>query len=506
MSSHSWCFIYIQLLCIINSQWTQIWYDSMDQNNGEWNTHTPGESEVIFGHVSENNNCKNCTRIKAVRIENDENCWIGRSTDISAYSSIKLQFDLALSGLEEEENDRCRVYYAYDETNKQQIAEYDADGISLETHEAYHIPNQTINVPLSPSSQTLWIYFETDPGVSGGADNCLVDNVYLYGIFKPTPSPTSSPFKPSKATTPFPSNSPTKDPSNSPTKYPLASASFVTDITSGTSMGADEDIIQETPLENDPIFYGIIVLLVAIIIALCLLILCCWRYRLWCCCQNKLDKIEQNLEVTSNTRRRVGIGGDTMVKQDVKSQNVTSFYTEKEIKAWNEDDVYKWAITVNNGVLRDVAGILKAHGVNGRTLVSITSNDLIQMAVSFNDRKHFEFARQELLDLAGVDVDKRPKVKGENDDHDFYAGDKDVVPINKQQELVQWLQSKGLGHCATHFMANGYDGLEFIKGITTVQELVDIGIQDQDDQNKVVTFIRELVNTEITLNLNTTIK
>eukprot|EP01083_Nonionella_stella_P243186 847647_1 len=79
-------------------------------------------------------------------------------------------------------------------------------------------------------------------------------------------------------------------------------------------------------------------------------------------------------------------------------------------------------------------------------------------------------------------------IDGESSDQDMYIADH-VAP----QDLAQWLQSKGLGHCTTHFMANGYDGLESIKSITTVEEVADIGIQDQEDQNKLVTFIRELV-------------
>eukprot|EP01083_Nonionella_stella_P160049 522803_1 len=459
MSSHILFIIYIQLLCIINSHWSEIWYDSMDQNNGDWNTHEPGESIVVFGHVSENNNCKNCTRIKAVRIENNETCWIGRNTDIFAYSSIKLQFDLALS--EMESDDRCRVSYAYDvEVNKQQIAEYNAPVDTQTTREAYHIPNQTITFPQSPSSQTLWIYFETDPGDIGGGDNCLVDNVFLYGILI-TNGPTSSPI------------SPTNDPSISSTKHPSAPPSINVILNSFETSEtlSKKDSVQETPDKNNPLLYGIIGLIIASIIALCLLVVCCWRYHSWCCCQNALDKVEENRQVPANTKLRVGIDGYTKVKEDAQNQK------EKNV-------------------------IVSAHN-QGHKVVEL-QDDIIE-GVVMGEADYEDSSSHGSMYNEGhkVNIVTRETSDGDNSDETHVMGANETAvdllndaEMNKQEELVHWLQSKGLEHCAMHFISNGYDGLDFLESVMTVQELIDIGIEDTEDQNKLMKFI--------TLDLNTT--
>eukprot|EP01083_Nonionella_stella_P223106 795498_1 len=107
--------IYILFITQIRSQYTEIWFDNMDSNSG-W-TSSDG-SVVMFGYSS-----AGCITSVCLKTEGSfgVDAYAYRSTNVAAYSSLQLQFDVSTDDMESGKT--CTVYYAYNsQSNKQQIA------------------------------------------------------------------------------------------------------------------------------------------------------------------------------------------------------------------------------------------------------------------------------------------------------------------------------------------------------------------------------------------------
>eukprot|EP01083_Nonionella_stella_P173995 601949_1 len=84
---------------------------------------------------------------------------------------------------------------------------------------------------------------------------------------------------------------------------------------------------------------------------------------------------------------------------------------------------------------------------------------------------------------------------GEENPDDLYdAPVATNIHYEEHQALVDWLQSKGLKHCVIHFVSNGYESLDYVKDITNVQDLIDIGIKSKADQDKLMRLIKFELN------------
>ena len=60
-----------------------------------------------------------------------------------------------------------------------------------------------------------------------------------------------------------------------------------------------------------------------------------------------------------------------------------------------------------------------------------------------------------------------------------------------QLEVLSWLQTTGFSRYYNRFIDNGYEGLEFIKEIDQIEQLIEIGIDDKD-QKKILNEILQL--------------
>eukprot|EP01083_Nonionella_stella_P024354 67261_1 len=84
---------------------------------------------------------------------------------------------------------------------------------------------------------------------------------------------------------------------------------------------------------------------------------------------------------------------------------------------------------------------------------------------------------------------------GEENPDDLYdAPVATNIHYEEHQALIDWLQSKGLKHCVIHFVSNGYESLDYVKDITNVQDLIDIGIKSKADQDKLMRLIKFELN------------
>merc|ERR1712129_660660 len=66
----------------------------------------------------------------------------------------------------------------------------------------------------------------------------------------------------------------------------------------------------------------------------------------------------------------------------------------------------------------------------------------------------------------------------------------------EQREIKEWLQQKcSQSICDLYFdnfISNGFQSLDFIKEIQSFSDLNDIGINNEEHQNKILTAVREL--------------
>eukprot|EP01083_Nonionella_stella_P306388 1072997_1 len=102
--------IYIQMILHIHSQYNTIWSDDMNQNNG-WNA----SGDVSFAYSK--GGCSSlCTRVRADRAVNEPDAYIYRSTNVSAYTTLRLQVNGSRINLEP--GDACRIYYGWSQSDK----------------------------------------------------------------------------------------------------------------------------------------------------------------------------------------------------------------------------------------------------------------------------------------------------------------------------------------------------------------------------------------------------
>eukprot|EP01083_Nonionella_stella_P280781 955231_1 len=193
--------------------YTTIWFDDMSTNNAGWGS---SSSEwTLFGESFEG--CFTGTCCLTIGGSGSDE-WVVRSTDISSYSSIRLQLDISTYLLYYDSS--CRVYYSY--TSKQRstkIKIHESNPIS--NNDRYYYPDTIIDFPSSPSSDTIWIWLWSDCPSNPSDEGCFWDNVYLKGILKPpTANPTTNPTNaPSTLATNAPTPS-TNDPTTAPTSTP----------------------------------------------------------------------------------------------------------------------------------------------------------------------------------------------------------------------------------------------------------------------------------------------
>eukprot|EP01083_Nonionella_stella_P139196 424112_1 len=177
--------IYIELLCLITCQYTTIWYDDMSTNNAGWDANSFSYTE--FG--SNSNGCLSGTCCITNGGEGFDE-WAVRSTDISSYSSIRLQLHLSTYLLYSDSS--CRIYYSYSsesDASKILISEIDPPG----NDDRYWYPDTTIDFPSSPSSNTIWVWLYSRCPSNPSQEYCIWDDVYLKGVLHSgsTPQPTS---------------------------------------------------------------------------------------------------------------------------------------------------------------------------------------------------------------------------------------------------------------------------------------------------------------------------
>eukprot|EP01083_Nonionella_stella_P020754 57591_1 len=203
--------IYILFITQIRSQYTEIWFDNMESSSG-W-TSSDG-SLVTFGYDSSGCFTSDCLKTEG---EYGVDAYAYRSTNVAAYSSLQLQFDVSTDDMESGKT--CTVYYAYNsQSNKQQIAAIEPPDQDRNNYE-----DEIVTLPSASSATTVWIWLEatTNGDTSSSSDRCYWDNVSLWGIFTPAPTPKPTPKPTTKQpTTKQPTPNPTKRPTPNPTKRP----------------------------------------------------------------------------------------------------------------------------------------------------------------------------------------------------------------------------------------------------------------------------------------------
>eukprot|EP01083_Nonionella_stella_P011537 32734_1 len=220
--------IYILFVSQIRSQYTEIWFDNMYSGSG-WTASS--NSQVLFGYSS-----TGCFTGKCLKTDGryGVGAYAYRSTNVAAYSSLELQFDVSTDTLESGES--CQVYYAYNsKSNKRQIKSIDPPD---ESRNFYF--DQIATLPSAVSATTAWIWLQstTNGDTSSTHDRCYWDNVSLRGIvdLQPTPQPTP---QSTKRPTPPPVDPPrtaTTQPTPSP-HHSLAGVSFPHPIVADTFQG-----------------------------------------------------------------------------------------------------------------------------------------------------------------------------------------------------------------------------------------------------------------------------
>eukprot|EP01083_Nonionella_stella_P065950 173248_1 len=200
--------IYIGMLLHIHSQYTTIWSDDMNQNNG-WTASS--SSQVSFAYDSGGCFTSLCTRTTFIDPPNPFDVYIYRSTSVAAYATLQLQVDVSCVNLEP--GDTCRVSYGWSQSDKNDIKSW-SDCPDL-TRNKY--PNQIIDLPDASNADHVWIWLGSHNAEnSNTGDPCYWDNVVLRGILAPTKDPTGVTADPSSD----PSSGPTNDPSSGPSSDP----------------------------------------------------------------------------------------------------------------------------------------------------------------------------------------------------------------------------------------------------------------------------------------------
>eukprot|EP01083_Nonionella_stella_P312307 1116519_1 len=203
--------IYILFVSQIRSQYTEIWFDNMYSGSG-WTASS--NSQVLFGYSS-----TGCFTGKCLKTDGryGVGAYAYRSTNVAAYSSLQLQFDVSTDDLES--NEKCTVYYAYNsKSNKQYL-----DSVDPPDTDRHYYYNQAATLPSASSATTVWIWLEstTNGDTGSSSDRCYWDNVSLRGVFTPAPTPKPTPKPTTKQpTTKQPTPNPTKRPTPNPTKRP----------------------------------------------------------------------------------------------------------------------------------------------------------------------------------------------------------------------------------------------------------------------------------------------
>eukprot|EP01083_Nonionella_stella_P317423 1155679_1 len=163
---------FIQLFPRINSQYTNILFDDMQQNNG-WTASS--SNDAFFSYSS--SNCPQQTLSLCTKIANVDSTrpYIEQSFNISEYSAIRVRFHLSTHDLET--GDLCEIYYAYDSISNKQLLQSYTGG----NNQGIAYPDQSLDLPLSESSTIVWIWFQGKANRASGSDRCYVNMFYLDG-------------------------------------------------------------------------------------------------------------------------------------------------------------------------------------------------------------------------------------------------------------------------------------------------------------------------------------
>eukprot|EP01083_Nonionella_stella_P189077 698440_1 len=175
--------IYLQCISLIKSQYSQIWYDPMeDQDCNDW-TQYAGAGRIDCGYTSSGG----CEENPCVKIESHDTASssLSRTTNIAAYSSLQLQVSVSAWDLESDEY--CEIYCQYDGESLTHLAT-----INPPDDQLYHYFDSVYDLPPAVGKTDVTIHFLN---YAGADDFCYWDNVYLRGIpdVSATPQPTSQP-------------------------------------------------------------------------------------------------------------------------------------------------------------------------------------------------------------------------------------------------------------------------------------------------------------------------
>eukprot|EP01083_Nonionella_stella_P072389 195215_1 len=222
--SYTFSLIYI-VTSWANSQYSTIWENDMSSLN-EWTVRAFYQDTYnqVFVDVPEGNNIGACSTGECIRTQakGTASASIRTSVDITGYTSIRLLFDGANRGLDS--GDLCKVYYSYRSTSisgNQLIKTYAVGPNGEQVLETYF--GEIIDLP-SPTSNTLYIWFEVDDMHLSSEPICWWDNVMVDGI-TPTSAPTMPTSSPTRSPTIIPTASPTANPSGYPSRNPTRAPS-----------------------------------------------------------------------------------------------------------------------------------------------------------------------------------------------------------------------------------------------------------------------------------------
>eukprot|EP01083_Nonionella_stella_P112649 331646_1 len=231
------------LLHLVNCQYTQIWYDNMEANSG-WTVNGDDDDDVVFNYPSSSCTSGYCVKMTAKPAM--DRVWMRKHTDVSRYSSHRVEYDVSVRGLES--TDSCSVYYSYTGSSVN-------DRELLQSHTAsdgdrYSYSNNIINLPDASTSNNLWIWLETCCGEDNDAtthDVCYWDDVYLQGIFASTANPTKNPSETrtsNPSSTVDPTNTPSRSLTSPPTSIPTCGPTLISTIS--------PTVIPSAQLTSDP--------------------------------------------------------------------------------------------------------------------------------------------------------------------------------------------------------------------------------------------------------------
>eukprot|EP01083_Nonionella_stella_P302052 1039759_1 len=305
----------------------------------------------------------------------------------------------------------------------------------------------TTNTTLLPANATVSNHSTYSPSIS--ATNVPAQPPTATQTIAPSIVSTTSPAQPPTATqTIAPSIVSTTSPAFPPTVFPTSRPTviwFETTLirqTTHTNIKVNDNV----PITQNPLFQTVMIMgaIIGILgVTILSVMVCCCRHM---CCTTSTTDTESPTDVEVTKKPPIAPAPPVIANLSVSLQKHQSYDAceDDEEREGGEDALAAEGVTV--------------EGALDETLMEVSKSD-------------------DSDGMYNAQIERRTKER--EMDH---------------KELIDWMDSKGLRHYVIHFVSNGYDSLDYVKDITTVQELIEIGIHNKTDQDKLMRFIHLELN------------